>query len=124
MLYAPFICLIDWGLRGCIFRVCLAPGAAMLSVYRTGSRHVGCVSYRKPPCWGCIVPHWDPPCCTLHSFKFDWGRRGCIFRLCLAPGAAMFGVYRTGSRHVECVSYREPPCWVCIAPEAAMLGVY
>ena len=63
--------LIDWGLRGCIFRVCIAPEAALLGVYRTGSRHVGCVSYRKPPCWVCIVPQWEPPCCTLHPFKFD-----------------------------------------------------
>ena len=64
----------------------------MLDVFGTGSRHVECVSYRKPPGWVCIV-----------------------------LGTAMLGVYRTGNRHVGCVSYREPPCWVCIVLGAAML---
>ena len=36
--------------------VCIAPEAARLDVYRTGSRHVECAL------------HWEPPCCTLHSF--------------------------------------------------------
>ena len=69
--------------------------AAMLGVYRTGSRHVGCVLYWEPPWWMCIVPE-----------------------------AAMLGVYHNESRHFGCVLFREPPYWVCIAPGAAMLGVY
>ena len=44
----------------------------------------------------------------------------------------MLGVYSTGNRHVGCVSYWGPPCWVrmepevatLLVPEAAMVGVY
>ena len=51
--------------------VCIVLGTAMLDVYCTGSCNVGCLSHRNLPCWVCIVQHWEPPCYTLHSFKFD-----------------------------------------------------
>ena len=73
----------------------------MLGVYRTGSRHVGCVLNRTGSRH--VVR-------SIHLNLIDWGLRGCIFRVRVAPGAAMLGVYRTGSRHVGCVSYRKPPC--------------
>ena len=111
--------------------VCITPGAAMLDVYRTGSRRIGCVSYWEPPYWVRIVPEaaiLGVYCAgsrhvvrSIHLKLINCGRRRHIFQVCLAPGAAMLSVYRTGSRHVGCVSCREPPCWVCTAQGAAML---